>query len=511
MQLPRSTRRLALGALALTSLAAPALAQISVPTQQYDNARSGANTSETRLTPQNVNVTHFGKLFAYALNANVNGQVLYVPNLTISGAVHNVIFAYTSNNVNGSPCGLYAFDADSPQSGKLWSTRLNASAEWTTAAPTIDVATNTLYALTKADNDNGLTQLNAFDLLTGRQKPGSPITIQASVPGTGDASKNGVVSFDTTHANDRAALLLVNSDVYVSFSHATDSYPYHGWVLGYHYDGVKFAQTGAFCTTPNGGDGGIWMAGKGLTADAKGYVYCSVGNGTFDANTGGKDYGMCYVKLHTPDLSVADYFAPFDEKKNSDLDLDTGNSGLAGIPGTALLFSGGTKFGSLFVLDSTNLGRFTAGGPDKVVDRVNEICASDSIGQNPVAWDTGGVKYLYLWPEAGGVQQYRYDPSIGMTSPHGIYKENNVPKSGGGLTVTSNGTASAILWALGDDAIFRAFDATDVSKPELWNSVQNSRRDALPSVGHFQFPTVVNGKAYVPTGRGQIYVYGLLP
>ena len=33
-------------------------------------------------------------------------------------------------------------------------------------------------------------------------------------------------------------------------------------------------------------------------ADASGNIYCSVGNGTFDANKGGTDYGMCYLKTH---------------------------------------------------------------------------------------------------------------------------------------------------------------------------------------------------------------------
>ena len=41
----------------------PAGAQ-NVTTSQYDNARSGANRLETSLTPRNVNVRHFGKLFA---------------------------------------------------------------------------------------------------------------------------------------------------------------------------------------------------------------------------------------------------------------------------------------------------------------------------------------------------------------------------------------------------------------------------------------------------------------
>src|ERR1700759_5411105 len=75
----------------------------SVLTQHNDNQRSGSNTAETILTPANVNANSFGKLFTRTLDANVNGQVLYVPGIAIQGATRNVIYASTSNNSNNSP------------------------------------------------------------------------------------------------------------------------------------------------------------------------------------------------------------------------------------------------------------------------------------------------------------------------------------------------------------------------------------------------------------------------
>ena len=81
----------------------------------------------------------------------------------------------------------------------------------------------------------------------------------------------------------------------------------------------------------------------------------------------------------------------------------------------------------------------------------------------------------------------------------------------GSLAVSANGSSNGILWAVGNDHIVRALDATDISKTPLWTSAQNSTRDSFNSVGHFQFPTVVNGKVYVPTGSASIAVYGLLP
>lgn len=498
-----------------------ASAQAAVLTQNNNNARTGANTAEATLTPASVSGSKFGKLFTITgLDANVNGQALYVPAVTVKGAAHNVLYAYTSNNRDHSPCGLSAFDADT--GAALWHTALPLSATYTTATPVIDPATSTLYVLTKTDNDDtGQTFLHAVDIATGAEKPGSPVQVQASAPGTGDGSVNGVVSFDGPatggrfHANDRPGLLLLSGVVYTAFAHNSDSFPYHGWIIGYKYDGTGWTQTAKFCTTPNGSDGGIWMAGKGLTADAAGYIYCSVGNGTFDAGvrgiTAGTDYGMCYLKLRASDLSVVDWFAPFDERGLSSSDLDLGNSGLVGIPGTTRLFGGATKFGSGFLLDSSNMGRFTPNGPDKALLRLDHLTGNDSVGQNPIAWDAGAVKYVYLWAGGSSLEQFRYDPAVGTFNPAGVYKQAGSLTAGGSLAVSSAGSSGGILWAVGNDRVIRAFDATDVSTVPLWTSALNSSRDGLPSVGHFQFPTVVNGKVYVPTGSSSIAVYGVMP
>ena len=66
------------------------------------------------------------------------------------------------------------------------------------------------------------------------------------------------------------------------------------------------------------------------------------------------------------------------------------------------------------------------------------------------------------------------------------------------------------MWAVGSNGTVRAYDATNVANAELWDSAQNASRDGLGNTGHFQFPTVVNGKVYVPTGGSTIAVYGLL-
>src|SRR4051794_14332733 len=81
-----------------------------VLTQHNDNARNGANLSETILSTSNVKPGTFGKLFSRPVVGHIYAQPLYaskVPVATAQGSEnHNVVFVATEHN------DIYAFDAD---------------------------------------------------------------------------------------------------------------------------------------------------------------------------------------------------------------------------------------------------------------------------------------------------------------------------------------------------------------------------------------------------------------
>ena len=528
------------------------VAQVSVLTQHNDNSRTGQNLNETYLNTSNVNVSSFGKLFSRSVDGYVYAQPLYVPNLTINGQTHNVVYVATEHN------SVYAFDADDPSaSTPLWQvdqTTLGTSVPsqdicliqspdgcsgqyWgdvgpeigITGTPVIDPNTNTIYVVAKTKTTQTCSDgtiycdyhfsLHALDLLTGSEKLGGPveITIPSSSP----------VSFTPLAQLQRPGLLLLNGAVYVAFGSAGDFLDWHGWVVG--YDASTLQQLAYFVTTPGNiafdccgetGGGGIFQAGQGLISDAGNNIYFTTGNGPFNVNTGGSDYGDSALKLTTPALTLDDYFAPFNAYNGSQslgyTNTDLGAGGLLLIPGTSLLVGGG-KDGILRVIDSTNMGKFNANGNQDV----QEFQATpDWIMGWPVYWNGPVGQLIYLWASGDVMKAFQFNGSTFQTTPVSV--GNIVSPSGevdtSPVSVSANGNlaGTGILWAptaLSSDSIpgatgiLHALDASNVSN-ELWNSQMNSS-DNAGNFAKFNPPTIANGKVYLPTFSGQLLVYGL--
>src|SRR6187551_769358 len=114
---------------AATSQMAP-LGSLNVLTRAYDNQRSGANLSETLLTPENVNARQFGKLFQVRVDDELYASLLYASAVSIGGASHNVVYAATVSNT------FYAIDADDGTT--LWSRSYNGSGRPTRIQDTDD-------------------------------------------------------------------------------------------------------------------------------------------------------------------------------------------------------------------------------------------------------------------------------------------------------------------------------------------------------------------------------------
>jgi hypothetical protein len=363
--------------------------QVNVLTYHNDLSRTGQNLSETILTPSSVRAGEFGQLFSVPVDGQVYGQPLYMWGLKVAGVMHNVVFAVTEHD------SVYAVDADGNRgtnAAPLWRTSfINPAAGVTsvpadnlqctviapevgiTSTPVIDPDTGTLYVVAMTLENFGqkyVHRLHALNVATGTERPGSPVEIQASAPGSGDG--NTIVRFQPWLYKERAGLLLLNGVVYTTWSSHCDSGGYHGWVIG--YDAKTLQRAAAYTSTPNWESGSIWQSGAAPAADADGNIYMVTGNGTFDADRGGADLGDSVIRLATSNgLSVADYFTPFNAELLDRQDLDLGSSGALLLPDSAgtpehphLLVTGG-KEGRIYVIDRDRMGHFVAGSDKQIV------------------------------------------------------------------------------------------------------------------------------------------------
>ncbi len=544
------SRAFPLLALALVIAAPRARAQaptpVTVPTWRYDLTHAGQNTHETALTPANVNSSSFGKLFSVSVDGAVYAQPLYVPGLTMGdGSVHNVFFVATEHD------SVYAFDADSntgTNAHPLWQVSLlapdhGAGAGATTvpasdaaqqdiqpeigitATPVIHPATNTLYVVGKTKESGAYYQrLHAIDIRTGAEQANSPVQIRATVPGTGNGSSGGQLSFSSLWQNNRSALNYFNGHVYLAFASHGDNGPWHGWVLA--YDGATLAQTAALCLSPNGSGNGIWGAGAGLPIDtnvAGGRMFVVAGNGSFssyppfDANA---EFGesIVAIDLSNGGLTPVDAFTPFNQATLTKGDHDQGSGGILmlddqqGATPHLLLQAG--KEGRLILLNRDQLGGYAAGASS------NTNAVQDIVGQVKGMWATpaywNGNVYIWASGDYGSFDAPKqFKINSGLLDAKPTYKANVMSGyPGATFSVSSNGTQDGIAWAVrvdasgthGDEVLY-AFDARNISNI-LWESDTTPTRDSPGRANKFEIPVVTNGKVYV-AGYHEVSVYGL--
>jgi len=498
-----------------------------VLTYHNDNLRTGENLQETVLTPKNVNSTGFGKVFSYSVDGAIFAQPLYVKNVPMgAGGVRNVVYVVTEHD------SVYAFDADQKASGPLWhDSFVNPGSNVTTvpcadepnacdalgteigitSTPVIDPDTETLYVCAFTKEPGGYTyRLHALNLSTGSEKFGGPVRIRGSVPGTGDQSDGKNVDFSPYSHLQRSALLLANGAAYVAFASFGDARPYHGWIFA--FDSHTLQTRALLNLTPNGNAAGIWEGGNGPASDRDGNIYVVTGNGTFDADAGGQDFGNSFVRIMQKgrSLSVVDSFTPFNYSDLNARDYDLGAGGPLLLPDQAgnhphLMLAGG-KEGTLYLVDRDNMGHFRAGDNSQIVQSLVNI-----VGQvycTPAYWENK----VYFVGIADSLKVFTLNKGLLSTAPTS-HSAVTFGIRGATPSVSANGSKDGIVWvldtpAVAAPAVLVAYDANDVSN-ELYDSEQAGTRDALPTGVRFGVPTVANGKVYVRT-LSELDVFGLL-
>ena len=511
---------------------------INVLTYHNDNARTGLFANEKILTPRNVNSRDFGKIAFLSVQGLVDAQPLYVSQLTIAHAKHNVVFVATEHDL------VYAFDADT--SAQLWRVSLLGPDEspsdfrgcgqvkpeiGVTSTPVIDLQAGphgAIYVVAMSKDSSGkyFQRLHALDITTGGELDDSPQTIEATYPGSAIPNSNGQVDFDPKQYKERAGLLLLNGVVYTSWASHCDFDPYTGWIIGYNARTLK--QTSVLNIMPNGSEGAIWMSGAGLAADSSGNIYFLAGNGTFETTLNSQgfpekgDYGNAFMKLSTAGgkLSVADYFVMHNAVEESRKDLDLGSGGAMVLPDlqdnsgkTVHLAVGAGKDDIIYVVNRDSMGKFNPSNDNAIYQAVPRTGDENSQGLG----GTGGVfaapayfnHTLYYGAVDDSLRAFKI-ANARVVSPAASKTAITFGYPGTTPSISANGTRDAIVWAVENNspAVLRAYEASDLAR-ELYNSNQQRKRDEITG-NKFITPMIAGGKVFVGTPAG-VAIFSLLP
>jgi hypothetical protein len=543
----------------LSVLTSQAWCQVNVLTHHNDNRRSGANLQETQLNVADVK-QKFGKLWTLFVDGQIVAQPLYVSGLNVSGKGNfNAVIVSTMHNT------IYVYDADKkptmPQSqdALIWAQWLGQPQpenpgfdSWNTnfpeygilSTPVINNEGTTLYAVSWHNNNGGEFHLHAIDLTKASfPGPGFPPTdyrdivkpapvITASIKKAG----GGTLKLDASQQKQRAALLLDNGVLYIGFSTNRESGGnLHGWLLA--YDAHTLKQKAVWNVTPTGINGGIWQAGSGPAADATGNIYLMTGNGNFNADTGGKNFGDSFVKLKLENnsLTVKDYFTPCNQEILNKVcnggqrcDLDLGSAGPLLTPNSDQIIGGG-KDGTIYVVDTTNMGHFKRPNDPKAMDCPNPNVVQAIMGPQSqqggqgvvgnihgshVMWTGSDATRVFVWGENDVLRSYQINNGKLVTPPTKSLYQAPPGMPGGMLAVSADGNkaGTGIVWALvpfagdanqqrGVQAQLLAFDAQNITN-DIFRSSPGNDTTGPNSVGlfaKFAPPIVANGKVFVPT------------
>jgi len=566
-------------------------------TQHYNNARTGWYPHETQLTLallQQGGANAFQQQFQLPVDGQPYAQPLYMHHVNFPGlGAKNVVFIATEKN------NVYAYDADDPNAVLIWQRSLLLPGEravkdseagcgdirpfiGVSSTPIIDCACNgsccdsqsgcgtgcgcegngniatcctqTMYIVSKSvsglqGGKNGLKfhlYLHALDIITGAERPNSPVEIKGQVNGDGANSVNGIITFDPGIQNVRPGLLLLDGCIYIGSASHCDHDLYHGWVFS--YDAKTLRQRGIFCTTPDGPDalydfpspqntgwgGGIWQGGQGLATDGES-IYCTTGNGggnpiphgevifSFNANVGGNNYGNSVLKLGK-NLKLQSYFTPADQWQLDNGDVDLGSGGVMILPpqlGSSpnqLVTMG--KDGMIFLLDRDEMGGFagdathgqygvnsntvfTIGSSKDTINPTDGVTsAGGGIWGGPAFYNGVDAQTIFYGEASGPITAFNI--LNGVLTRQGT-TSINYQNDGTTPVVTSNHQlpTTQLVWAiirnLGGNTALTVYDAI---------SLQNGTKGLIPVINPpliigpwtggeaFIVPTIVNGKVY---------------
>ena len=289
------------------------------PTYHRDIARTGNSESSPPAREIHKQWT------SIELDGQLNGEPLVVGTAVVAATENNTVYALDT----ASGAVRWSTHIGSPMAGSdLPCGDIDPSG--ITSTPVIDTVAGLIWVV--AFVKPGVHQLVDLDLATGAIRGRRAVDPPGANP---------------LEEQQRGALTISGGQVYVPFGGLFgDCGGFHGYVVSLPEQGGGPLRSWQVPTT---GEGGIW-APPGPVVDGSGQLYVATGN-TESRST--FDVGNAVVRL-TPDLRLADVFAPANWAELNSSDTDLGSVSPTLLPG-GIVFQIG-KAGIGYLLDAAHLG-----------------------------------------------------------------------------------------------------------------------------------------------------------
>jgi outer membrane protein assembly factor BamB len=453
----------------------------------YDARHSGVALLEPTLSPANVGTLHL--LYQARLPGIVDSPPVFLAGVSTPTGVHDLLFLTTTDG------RLVAVDAAT--GAAVWSRQPASGPRYTTSAPAVDPGRQLVYSY---GLEGRVHQVRVAD---GSEVTGGGWPQLATLKP--EVEKCAPPLDVATAANGHTYLYVANG------GYPGDQGDYQGhvtaidlgsgaqqvWNANCSDQPVHFTHGNPDCPEVQSA---VWArAGVVYDSDLDRILFAT-GNGTFDAQRGGHDWGDSVLELR-PDATAhgalpLDSYTPtnFQQLQNADADVgSTAPAVLPPVPGSRIrhLAVQGGKDANLRLLDLDDLSGHAQPGQAGGELQLLRVPQGGGVLTAPAVWTdpASGVPWVFV-ANGSGLAALRVLVA-GDGTPVLIPAWTDA--HGGTSPVVANGI---VFYAGG--AGLRALAATTGAR--LWS-------DGGPGSIHWQSPIVVNGRVYVTDGSGNLWAY----
>jgi len=444
----------------------------------YDPARSGVNPQATTLTAANVG--QMQKLWAVQLPGVADSSPILLHGLPFPGGKPRDVLYVTTRDGR-----ILALDAAT--GAHIWGHQPTGP-KITHSSPVADPNRQYIYAY-------GLDgYVHKYNAITGAESIGHGWPVQVTL--MRETEKEG------------SALNIANGRLYVTTGGYIGDYtPYQGHVVTVDLatgathvvnslcENIPHLLTAPECSSERSG---IWARGGAVVDPITGDVFAATGNGPYDADTGGYDYGDSILKLSPDGGRLLDSYTPTTQAHLDETDEDLGSVAPALLPQitaskTPLMLVQGGKDGVLRLVNRQNMSG--EGEPGHTGGELQALAVPGcNLFAQPAVWTDPqtGVVWVFA-PFTCGLAAFQVTTNAaGATTLTAVWKI--------GDSVSSPVVAGGVLYGVENGRIL-ALNPTNGHT--LWSATQG--------VGpiHWESPIVVGGALYVGDENGDFMAYGL--